>query len=104
MWKIFLEFSLDLSLPLGPIVICKFIEYLFVKKLKPTSIQTYLSAISYGLEIREIEDFTQAKLVKIMMRGARHIRPTGDLRIPIGKDMLFQIISYLEFHGQIYIL
>ena len=37
-----------------------------------------------------------------MIRGAKHIRPMGDIRIPIRSDLLARLISYVEAHVKPY--
>ncbi len=102
MWTMFMEFSLDLDMEFGEMAICKFVEHLFLNGIKANSIMTYLAAIAHGLKVRKLEDHTKSYLVFCMIRGAKHIRPMGDLRIPIRSDLLARLLGYVETHVKPY--
>ncbi len=98
MWRMFLEFALDMDMELCPLSICKYIEYLFLKGLKCNSIKVHLSAIAHGLKVRDIPDFTKTYLVTVMLRGAKNIRPMAGIRIPLDEFAVTRIIMFLERH------
>ena len=71
------------SLPLTTQHILLFIGYLNVKKYSPSSILTYLSAISYVHKLKGFSDPTTTFVVQKAICGAMKMKSDSDARLPI---------------------
>ncbi len=91
-----MEFLLDMDYIINLSGLCHYVEYLFLKGLKHTSIRVHLCAIAHGLKVREIEDHTKAYVIQSMMRGAKRLTQAKDLRQPITLDHLNYLIHFVQ--------
>ena len=67
------------------------------KNFSFSTINAYLSGISFYLKINNLQDFTRAFVIQKMLCGLRRIHPVKDTRMPITLDMLKQLTSALPF-------
>lgn len=85
----------NVSLPLSVIQIANFIGYMFDQNLKPSTITSYVSAISYVHKILLLPDPTTVFIVRKILKGCENLTPSTDSRLPITKTLLHKLISIL---------
>jgi len=66
------------------------------KNCSYSTINSYLSGISFLLKINNLHDPTRAFIIQKMLCGLRRLRPTKDTRMPIIMTVLKQIQSALS--------
>ena len=71
------------SLPLTPQHILLFLGYLHLYKYSPSTMMTYLSAISYVHKLKGVADPTHTFIVQKAICGAMKLKPNSDARLPI---------------------
>lgn len=81
------------ALPSNHIMIAHFISFLFIKNYQPSTIASYVSAISYMHKINFYSDPTDSFLVKKVMKGAQNLRGSVDNRLPITKQILSRLMT-----------
>ncbi|XP_062608833.1 uncharacterized protein LOC134270615 [Saccostrea cucullata] len=88
-------------LPSTHIMIAHFISYLFIKNYQPSTIASFVSAISYVHKINFKQDPTDSFFIKKVLKGVQNLRGSCDSRLPITKEILSKLISATEFvvHG-----
>ena len=82
-------------LPLSSHQLALFISYLSAKKLAPSTITSYLSAISYVHKIKGYIDPTKSFLVHKLLTAVSRQR-LADLRLPITRPVLHGLIKSLQ--------
>lgn len=100
-WATFNEFyknfyhSTDPELPLTTPTLALFIAYLHARKLAPSSIKSYLSAIGYVHKMKGLPDPTRAFLIeKVLTALGRQV--SCDIRLPISRPVLHEIVGSLH--------
>ena len=83
------------QLPLSSPQLALFISYLSAKKLAPSTITCYLSAISYVHKIKGYIDPTKSFLVHKLLTAVSRQR-LADLRLPITRPVLHELIKSLQ--------
>lgn len=81
------------ALPSNHIMIAQFILFMFIKNYQPSTIASYVSAISYMHKINFYSDPTDSFLVKKVMKGAQNLRGSVDNRLPITKQILSRLMT-----------
>ena len=72
-----------------------FISYLHARKLAPSTIKSYLSAIGYVHKMKGVRDPTKAFLIdKLLTAPGR--QGSIDIRLPISKPVLHELVSSLQ--------
>lgn len=99
-WKQLEQFSTEIcvpiTLPLSVATISLFIAYMFKKAFAPTTISTYLSAISYVHKMLSLPDGTRSFLVDKLISGTyRLAKCTLDSRLPITVPVLNKLLIHL---------
>ena len=79
--------------PSTQIMISRFISYLFVQNYQPSTIASYVSAISFVHKINDWSDPTDSFLVKKILKGSENLRQSSDVRLPITKDILSKLAA-----------
>ena len=82
------------QLPLSSSQLAFFISYLSAKKLAPSTITSYLSAISYVHKIKGYIDPTKSFLIHKLTAVSR--QRLADLRLPITRPVLHELIKSLQ--------
>ena len=100
MWQLFMEFLLDMDFVIGLPGLCHYVEYLYMKGLKHSTIRVHLSAIAHGLKIRNIPDYTKAYIILVMIKGAKKLTETKDNRLPMTIDHLNYLIHFVQTRVQ----
>ena len=83
------------QLPLSSSQLAFFISHLSAKKLAPSTITSYLSAISYVHKIKGYIDPTKSFLIHKLLTAVSRQR-LADLRLPITRPVLHELIKSLQ--------
>ena len=83
------------QLPVSSSQLALFISYLSAKKLAPSTITSYLSAISYVHKIKCYTDPTKYFLIHKLLTAVSRQR-LADLRLPITRPVLHEVIKSLQ--------
>ena len=65
-------------------------------EIKPSSIVSHISAISYVHKMCSVSDPTQHFLVRKILKGAQNIGKSPDCRMPITKPILLKLLAALQ--------
>lgn len=98
-WVVFTEFyqryyNTALVIPVSSSCLALFISYLSAKHLAPATINSYLSAIAYVHKLRGFSDPCKTFLIE-KLRVAIGRRRKADVRLPISKALLHQLVNAL---------
>ena len=97
-WKVYKQFRSGLGRegPLLPVKvkhITQFIAFLVNRGLAPSTITSYMSAISFIHKLLNLADPTKQFLVQKMMLGVQKAQPRADTRLPIMKATLKLLVQ-----------
>ena len=84
------------QLPLGVSDIALSVTYLSAKKLAPSTISTYISALSNVYKIGSFPDPTKAFIVQNIMTAQRRLCSKPDIRLPITRSILHKLVLALN--------
>lgn len=73
-----------------------FITHCYNQNLASSTVASYISSLAYIFELGQFEDKTQHFLVKKMLQGYSHLRPSSNGRWPITPNILRRIIDSLN--------
>ena len=73
-----------------------FVVYLSAKKLAPSTISTYISALSYVHKIGSFSDPTKAFVVHKIMTAQSRLCSKPDIRLPITRSILHKLVQALN--------
>ena len=76
-------------------MVSQFIAKLFLQNLSPSTIASYLSAISFAHKAHNISDPTDDFIIKKILKGVQNIRGHSDTRLPITGTILRKLIDSL---------
>lgn len=80
--------------PLQDIV--NFIAHMFKSGLSHSTVNTYISGLSFFSRLNNYEDYTNKFIVRKLIDGVKRSRsPQLDTRLPISRELLYRIISVL---------
>lgn len=86
----------NVKLPVPTANLANYIGHLFVNGLKPSTINSHVSAISYVHKILNMFDPTSLFLIKKMLKGCeKQAQTTSDSRLPITKELLEKLTACL---------
>ena len=108
-WATFNDFykkfyhSADPELPLTAPTLALFFAYLHARKLAPSSIKSYLSAIGYVHKMKGLPDPTKAFLIEKLLTALGG-QVSSDIRVPISRPVLHELVgtSYQLFRLSTY--
>ena len=83
------------QLPLSSSHLALFISYLSARKLAPSTITSYLSAIGYVHKIKGYSDPTKSFLIHKLLTALSR-RRLADLRLPITRPVLHELVKSLQ--------
>ena len=83
------------QLPLSSSQLALFISYLSSRKLAPSTVTSYLSAIAYVHKIKGYCDPTKSFLIQKLLTAFSRNR-SADLRLPITRPVLHELITSLR--------
>ena len=83
------------QLPLSSSHLALFISYLSARKLAPSTITSYLSAIGYVHKIKGHSDPTKSFLIHKLLTALSR-RRLADLRLPITRPVLHELVKSLQ--------
>lgn len=84
-----------ITLPLNPTQISLFVAFLYNKGMSASSISTYLSAMGFLHKINGMSDPADTFLTRKLLVGLRRKKVTFDLRLPITRDILYNLLDAL---------
>ncbi|CAG2216057.1 unnamed protein product [Mytilus edulis] len=89
-WQKLIEFlgHQQISLPLQLAQVANFIGNLFTKGLKPATIASHISALSYVHKIINIQDPIALFIIRKALKGCENLTPSADARLSITKAIL----------------
>lgn len=85
------------TFPSSHAMVADFIAHLFIQNYQPSTISSYVSAISFVHKINFYEDPTDSFLIKKILKGAHNLRRSSDTRLPITKEILQKLVHALPF-------
>ena len=77
------KLRIPLNLPLQNKTVGLYISHLHLLGLRPSTIQSHLSAISHYHKIRDLNDPTQSFLISKLMSSLHKLSPLSDNRLPV---------------------
>ena len=80
----------------NPGMIILYLSHLFNKGIAANTLFSRASALAYVLKLRGVQDPTQHFLVKKFLKGAKHLRPSADIRQPMTLQILQQSNSIVS--------
>ena len=98
-WKLFTQFHSILfqtacfTLPISPATTALFIAYLFERNYASSTVNTYLSALSYSHKLAGLPDPTRVFYIIQMLKGYGKNRARLDSRLPITLPILQRLIE-----------
>jgi len=101
-WTVFNEFferlyrSSSPKLPLSADCLTLFISHLSARKLAPSTITSYLSAIGYVHKMRGLRDPTKSFLIHKLLTALGR-RRAADIRLPISRAVLHELVRSLKY-------
>ena len=100
-WTLFRDFhtkfykTATLHLPLSTASLALFISFLDARKMAPTTILSYLSAIGFVHKMRGLHDPVKAFIIQKLLTSISR-RRSCDVRLPISKPILHDLVNSLE--------
>ena len=100
-WTLFREFhtkfykTATLHLPLSTASLALFISFLDARKMAPTTILSYLSAIGFVHKMRGLHDPVKAFIIQKLLTSLSR-RWSCDVRLPISKPILHDLVNSLN--------
>ncbi|XP_071127862.1 integrase/recombinase xerD homolog [Mytilus edulis] len=82
-------------LPSTHVMVAHFISHLFIQNYQPSTIASYISAISFMHKIKFLQDPTDTFFIKKMLKGTKQLRHSVDTRLPITYDILVKLVKAL---------
>lgn len=81
--------------PLQPYVVMLFLASKFAEGVSGATLASYSSALAYVHKLMLFEDPTNSFAVHKLIKGAQRLVPVVDVRLPISRHILSQLISVL---------
>ena len=101
-WAVFQDFAHRFyktsspQLPLSPNMLALFISYLSARQLAPSTIASYISALSYVHKLKSFSDPTKSFLIQKLLTAVSR-RRKSDIRLPITRPVLHELVRSLRF-------
>ena len=92
------NYNLDVIWPPPVNHISSFIAFLAYNSYTPSTTKTYVSALSFSLKCKGLQDTTQHFIVKQMLKGMNKLYGTSDMRLPITVQMMKQFPTDSTHH------
>ena len=73
-----------------------FIAYLFSNDMKPATIYSHVSAISFKHKSMNFADPADSFVIKKILKGVKNLRNSNDTCLPITEEILVKIIGALD--------
>ena len=103
-WAVFNDFyqqfyhSVSPALPLTTPVLALFVSYLHARKLAPSTIKSYLSAIGYVHKLKGLRDPTRAFIIDKLLTALSR-QSSSDIRLPISRPVLHALVGSLNHNN-----
>ena len=98
-WNLFNQFLssvfqiLDFALPISPTILALFVAFLYDRKYAPSTVTTYVSAISYSYKLYVFPDPSKAFFIVQMLKGYGKVGFRLDSRLPLTLPILHRLIE-----------
>lgn len=79
--------------PSTNLMVAHFISFLFVQNYQPSTIASYVSAISYVHKLNFFDDPTNSFFIRKIIKGANNLKSSCDTRLPITKEILSKLLG-----------
>lgn len=80
------------AIPSTHTMIAHFISFLFLNNYQPSTIASYVSAISYVHKLQLLADPTDSFVIRKIIKGAQNLKSSCDTRLPITKEILSKLL------------
>lgn len=90
------QHALDCIWPVPVSHVASYISYCFQNGYSPSTVTTYMSAISFVHKLRLFQDPTDSFIVKKLMEGFKRLQSCKDSRAPITEDILQKVCHSLS--------
>lgn len=90
------KYSLRTDIPIQQHILVLYVAFLFSQDYAPSTITSYLSAISHVHKLNGLQDPCSSFVVQKVLTGARKLKPTTDVRIPITRAILHKLLDSLQ--------
>ena len=103
-WAVFNDFyqqfhhSFSPALPLTTPVLALFVSYLHARKLAPSTIKSYLSAIGYVHKLKGLRDPTRAFIIDKLLTALSR-QSSSDIQLPISRPVLHALVGSLNHNN-----
>ena len=84
------------QLPLSANMLALFISYLSARQLAPSTITSYISALSYAHKLKRFSDPTKSFLIQKLLTVVSG-RRKSDIRLPISRPVSYELVRSLRF-------
>lgn len=74
-------------------MIAHFISFLYIQDYQPSTIASYVSALSYVHKMKLYDDPTDSFYIKKILKGTQNLKKSVDSRLPITKDILTKLFQ-----------
>ena len=91
------QYTLANVWPVPVSVMAFFVSFCYQQGYSPSSVMTYMSAISFVHKLRNIDDPVDSFIIRKLLEGFKRLQSKKDLRAPITEDILIKIIQSLPF-------
>ena len=91
------EYQYDNRVPPNVERIAQFISYLSLRGYAASTVQTYISGLSFHLQMAGLEDVTKGFVVLCLLEGCKRGNVSRDTRCPITLPLLGQMLGALKF-------
>ena len=91
------DYQYDSRVPPNVERIAQFIAYLSWRGYAASTIQTYISGLSFYLQVAGLEDVTKSFIVSCLLEGCKRRNVRRDTRCPITLSLLGQILRALSY-------
>ena len=91
-----INFPSQLYLPTSSALLANFIGYLYTQNLAPSTILTYISAISFINKIQGFPDPGRSFIVKKLIVGIQREKSCPDARLPITTSILHTLLHHVH--------
>lgn len=89
------KYSLRTDIPVQQHILVLYVAFIFSKDYALSTITSYLSAISHVHKLNGLKDPCSSFVVQKVLTGARKLKPTTDVRMPI--TILHKLLDSLQY-------
>lgn len=99
-WKLYVNFQGQLqfrktSIPIREDDLVAFVCYLHSEGCKHSIIASHLSALAFVHRLYNVPCYTDNFVVRKLLMGSKHLRPSVDTRLPLTSDILRRLVRMM---------